>query len=403
MLRCRANPFRAVILSLFGLLIGLATLASADPTRLKIVSSLPKTGSANAQSVSIANGVRLALQEVGGKIGDTVIEYEDWDDSSPARGNWDPAVEAANADRAVQDSAVIAYIGPYNSGAAKISMPKLNQAGLLQISPSASWPGLTKPGLGEANEPAIYRPAGRITFFRVVPADDLQGDVGAQWAVELGVKSAFVLHDGELYGKGVASIFKKSAEAKGIKVAGFDKIDPKASNYRSLAVKIKQFQPDLIYFGGTTQTGAGQLVKDLRAAGLTSKFMVPDGCFESAFIESAGRENLENSTYITFGGVPAAELTGSGKVFYDNYKKTFKSEPEGYAVYGYESARVILDAIRRASAHDRAAILAAAMTTKDFQGALGTWSFDANGDTTMRSMSGNTVKNGQFTLSKVLK
>jgi branched-chain amino acid transport system substrate-binding protein len=375
---------------------------AAEPQFVKIVSSLPKTGSANGQATSIANGVRLAIQEVSGRVGDVRIEYEDWDDASPARGAWDPAIEAANADKAIQDSSVIAYIGPYNSGAAKISMPKLNQAGLLQISPSATWPGLTKPGLGEPNEPMVYRPSGAITFFRVVPADDLQGDVGAKWAQELGSKKVYVLHDGELYGKGVASVFKRRIEGLGVPVAGFDKIDPKAANYRSLAVRIKQSGADLVYFGGTTQTGAGQLAKDLKSAGVTSKFMAPDGCFENSFIESAGKDVLESNAYITFGGVPPQQLTGAGKIFYDDYKKTFNSEPEGYAAYGYESAKVIITALQRASTKDRPGVVAATRTIRDFPGALGTWSFDENGDTSIKLMSGNVVKGGQFTLSKVL-
>lgn len=373
----------------------------ADVT-LKIVSSLPKTGSSNAQATSISNGIRLALKESSNTVGSIHIEYEDWDDASPARGSWDPAVEAANADKAIQDPQVVAYIGPYNSGAAKISMPKLNQAGLLMVSPSASWPGLTKPGIGEPNEPMIYRPAGRITFFRVVPADDLQGEVGAQWAQDLGASRVYILHDGELYGKGVSSVFKKGAEKRGIKVLGYDKIDPKAANFRSLAIKIKQNTPDLVYFGGTTQTNAGQLVKDLRAAGVMAKFMVPDGCYETAFLEAAGREAVEGTTYITFGGIPANQLTGIGKQFYDSYKSTYGSEPEGYAVYGYEAAKVILKAIESAPSKDRAGVLAQLGATKDYQGALGTWSFDSNGDTSLRTMSGNIVKDGKFSLAKLL-
>lgn len=378
------------------------TLRAETPTTLTLVSSFPKTGSANAQSTSITNGIRLALKEVNGVIDGITIEYHDWDDASPARGNWDPAVEAANADRAIQDPTVVAFIGPYNSGAAKISMPKTNKAGLVQVSPSATWPGLTKPKLGEPNEPMIYRPSGKINFFRVVPADDLQGEVGAKWTQELGAKSVFILHDGELYGKGVASVFKKSAEKLGMKVLGFDKIDPKASNFRSLAVRIKQRNPDLVYFGGTTQSGAGQLLKDLRSSGVDSKFMVPDGCFENAFIESAGKETVEGSTYITFGGIPTDQLTGTGKSFYESYKATFDTEPEGYAAYGYDSAKVVLQAIKNATTKDRAGILAAIAQTKDFDGALGTWSFDKNGDTTLRSMSGNIVKDGKFTLAKIL-
>jgi branched-chain amino acid transport system substrate-binding protein len=398
------SPRRSVLTLLLGMtsLIPLSGWADA-PQSLKIVSSLPKTGSANAISTSIANGIRLALKERNNKVGDITMEYLDWDDASPARGNWDPAVEAANADKAIADPQVIGYIGPYNSGAAKISMPKGNSAGLAMISPSASWPGLTKPGIGEPNEPAIYRPSGTINFFRVVPADDLQGDVGAQWAQELGAQNVFILHDGELYGKGVASVFKKSAEKRGLKVLAFDKIDPKAANYRSLAVKMKQSNPDLVYFGGTTQTNAAQLVKDMRAAGVNAKYMVPDGCYEQAFIDSAGREAVEGNTYVTFGGVPANQLVGEGKKFYDAYKATFGSEPEGYAAYGYESAKVLLTAIEKAPTKDRSSVLAALAATKDYNGALGTWSFDINGDTSLKTMSGLAVKDGKFALEKVIK
>lgn len=398
------NAKRSLLLSVacFGLGLFVPVQAQVQAQTVTIVSSLPKTGSANAQATSIGNGIRMAIHEAGGKVGDITVTYEDLDDASPARGAWDPAVEAANADRAIQNPRVIAYIGPYNSGAAKISMPKLNQAGLAMISPAASAPGLTKPGLGEPNEPAVYRPSGKINFFRVVPADDLQGDVAANWAKELGVKKVFVLHDGELYGRGVATVFKKSSEKIGLQVLGFDKIDPKASNYRSLAVRLKQQGPDLVYFGGTTQTNAGQLAKDFKAAGLTAKFMVPDGCFETAFLESAGRENLEGNTYITFGGVPANKLTGKGKDFYDNYKKMFSTEPEGYSAYGYEAAKVVLSALAKSPTKDRTGVLAAIAETKDFPGVLGTWSFDANGDTSLKTMSGNEVKGGAFVLSKVI-
>src|ERR1043166_815836 len=172
---------------------------SARPDIIKIVSSLPRTGSANAQAQTMVNGIKMALEEVHAKIGDFDIVYEDWDDASPERGQWDPAIEAGNAQKAVKDSDVMAYIGTYNSGAAKISMPILNQAHLVMVSPANTYPGLTKPGLGEANEPAVYRPSGKINYFRVVPAADILGDVAANFAKEIGGKKVFVLHDRELY------------------------------------------------------------------------------------------------------------------------------------------------------------------------------------------------------------
>jgi branched-chain amino acid transport system substrate-binding protein len=375
---------------------------AADSPVIKIVSSLPRTGSATAQAQTMVNGIRMAIEEAGGKIGDFTISYEDWDDASPERGQWDPAVEAANAQKAIQDSDIMAYIGTYNSGAAKIAMPILNKASLVMVSPANTYPGLTKPGLGEANEPQVYRPSGKINYFRVVPADDIQGEVAATWAKELGVKKVFVLHDRELYGKGVADVFKRACVRLGIQVVGYEGIDPKAPNYRSLVTKIKSARADMVYFGGTTQTNAGQIAKDLVAGGAKVKLMVPDGCREQALIESAGKDNLNDRAYVTFGGLPPSQLQGRGKEFYENYKKKYNAEPEAYAVYGYEAARVVLEGVKRAGKKDRAAITDAIANLRDFDGVLGKWSFDHNGDTSLKVMAVEEIKDGKFTPVKIV-
>ena len=401
------NP--AVIISIFGacsLLFAAAqdtqVVAPATAGTLKIISSLPRTGSANAQTNTMVNGINLAIEEVGGQIDGWKIAYEDMDDASPQRGNWDPAVEAQNANAAVKDSDCIAYIGTFNSGAAKVAIPILNRAGLAMVSPANTYPGLTKPGSGEANEPLVYRPSGKINYFRVVPTDDLQGVEAANWAKTLNAGKVFILNDRELYGKGIADVFRKQAEKLGIEVVGFEGIDSKAANYRSLATKVKATSPDLVYFGGTTQSNAGQVAKDLRSGGYEGMFMVPDGCFEQAFIEAAGAANLNGKTYITFGGLPAEKMTGKGADFRSAYKLKFGADPEAYASYGYEAARVVLQAIAQAKTKDRAGILAAISATKDFNGVLGKWSFDANGDTSSRVMSGQTVQDGKFVFVKVL-
>jgi branched-chain amino acid transport system substrate-binding protein len=386
-----------------GLALALAPArGAAGADVIKIVSSLPRTGSANAQTGSIVNGIKLALAEAGGTVAGFTIAYEDWDDASPERGQWDPGLETANAQKAVRDPDVMVYIGTYTSGAAKMAMPILNQAGLVMVSPANTYSGLTKPGLGEANEPQVYRPSGKVSYFRVVPADDIQGEVAALWAHELGVTKVFILHDRELYGKGLADVFKRVAAKHGLTVVGFEGIDAKAPNYRSLATKIKGKGAELVYFGGTTQSGGGQVAKDLKAAGLDVKFIGPDGCRETAFIDAAGKEALDGRAYVTFGGLPPQMLTGKGKQFYDSYKQTYHTEPEAYAVYGYESARVALDAIKRAGQKDRAAILAAVAATRDFDGALGRWSFDANGDTTRKVMAVEVIKDGKFVPVKIV-
>lgn len=395
-----ASAFAVLAAQIF--VLGCGRAAGEPTSEVKIVSSMPRTGSANAQTTSVVNGIRMALDEVGDTIAGKRLIYEDWDDASARKGDWDPEVEASNAHRAVTDGSVLAYIGTYNSGAAKISMPVLNKARMAMISPANTYTGLTKPGLGEPGEPDIYRPAGNVNYFRVVPADDLQGSVAAEWISDLGGKTVYVLDDRSLYGKGIADVFAVAAETTAIRVLGREGIDPKAQEYRSLMAKIRALDPDWIYFGGTTQTNAGQIAKDMVAVGLRAKLMVPDGCFEDAFIEAAGANVVNGRVHVTFGGVPPDALTGKGAEFVQTYKRRFGIDPQAYAAYGYVAAQVALDAIKRAEKLDRDSVRAAVANTRQEEGPLGAWSFDENGDTTLRTMSGSIVKDGKFKFSRLL-
>jgi branched-chain amino acid transport system substrate-binding protein len=270
------------------------------------------------------------------------------------------------------------------------------------ISPANTWPGLTKPGKGKPGEPEKYRPTGKVNYTRVVPADDMQGPVGADWSKKLGAKKVYIIHDNEVYGKGIAELYQERAKQIGLKVLGFDGIDVNQQEFKALMVKVKAAGPDLIYFGGTTQTKAGQIAKDIVAVGMDVKYMVPDGCFEDAFIEAAGADALNNRAYVTFGGLPPEKLTGKGKEFVEKYKAKHGGDPEGYAVYGYDAAAVAIEAIKRAGKKDRNAIREACLAVQNFDGALGKWSFDKNGDTTLKTMSGQLVKDGRFTFATIL-
>jgi branched-chain amino acid transport system substrate-binding protein len=379
--------------------------SSAGGNSVKIVSSLPMTGSSLGQTQTIVNGIKQALDETQSKAcdGKLQIQYEILDDATAAAGKWDPAQVTSNANKAVNDPAVVALIGTFNSGAAKLAIPILNKADLVMVSPANTAVGLTKPG-GEPGEPDKYYPSGKRNYTRVVPADDLQGSAGANWAKLLGVTKVYILDDQELYGKGLADVFEATAKKIGLQVLGHEGIDPKATDYKALMNKIKALNPDLIYFGGITQNNAGQLIKDMRNVGMAAdrvKFMGPDGTFEQALIDAAGKD--AEGVYATFGGIPPQQLTGDGKTWYESYKKKFNSEPEPYAAYGYESAKVVLNAINKVCKNDRTAIREAVLATKDYKGVLGTWSFDANGDTSLKTLSGSVVKNGKWEFVQLLK
>jgi branched-chain amino acid transport system substrate-binding protein len=382
-----------------------------DKGTVEIWSSLPRQGSNKAQTDTVVNAIKMAIDEVGGKVGGYTVTFSDKDDSTAATGQWDEATEIKNANDAVANGNVISYIGTFNSGAAKLSIPILCKAGIVMTSPANTYPGLTKAGKGEANEPDVYYPDGCTrNYTRVVPADDLQGRAGALWASQLGVTKAYVLDDTQLYGKGIADVFAAEAPGFGVEVLGRDGIDGKATDYKALAEKVKATNPELVYYGGITQNNAGQLWRDLRdALGPDVKLMGPDGIFEGEWLEAAG-EAAEGS-YITFGGVPPDQLTGAGKTFIDAYAAKYPDAPaEAYTAYGYEAAKVVLAALERAAATNpadinalKAEMVKQVFATKDYAGVLGTWSFNEEGDTSLTDMSGNIVTDGEFKFDKVIK
>ncbi len=368
---------------------------------IKVVSDLPMTGSSFGQTQTIVNAISMAFDERKYTVcnGAWTIQYEAHDHASAALGKWDPDVVTANAKAYAADPSIGAVIGTFNSNAAKLEIPILNPENLVMISPSNTLPGLTKPGKGEADEPYKYYPNGMRNYSRVVPADDVQGAAGARWAQNLGAKSVYILDDQELYGQSVAVTFQQTAKEIGLNVLGHEFIDGTAANYKTLAAKIKNLGPDLIYFGGITQNNAGQLWKDIRNAGYTGMLMGPDGIYEDAFLSAAG--DAAEGTYITFGAVPPSELTGKAGEWRYAYKTKFGADPEMYTVYGYVAATMLMDAFERVCASggsllDRAMVRDAVFSTKDFDSVIGRFSIDPYGDTTLALMSGSRVRNGRF-------
>jgi len=222
-----------------------APASGGDAATIKIVSSLPRTGSSKGQSDTVVNAInqRLEQDKFQACNGQFTLKYDDMDDATAAAGKWDPTQEANNANKAAADADVMVYIGTFNSGAAKVSIPILNQSGLVMISPANTYPGLTKPGKGEAGEPEKYYPTGKRNYTRVVPADDLQGAAASNWAKTLGVKSVYILHDTETYGKGIADVFREVFKKNGIEEKGYEGIDKMPRTIRRSAPRSRMPTP----------------------------------------------------------------------------------------------------------------------------------------------------------------
>src|SRR6266550_2924998 len=177
----------------------------SSSSEIHVYSSLPRQGTNTEQTNTLVEQIKTILD--GQKIGNFTIKYFDLDDSSAANnGDWDGAVEQANANKAVGDPDAMAYIGTYNSGAAKLAIPILNKACLVMITPANTYPGLTKavPGVTAQGEPGIYYPSGYRSYARTVATDDIQGAAGAEWAKSMGKTKAYVLDDTQVYGHGLA-------------------------------------------------------------------------------------------------------------------------------------------------------------------------------------------------------
>ena len=127
-----------------------ASTSSGGKGTVDVYSSLPLQGASTAQTDPMVNGMKLALEQAGGKAGQWSVNYTSLDDSTAAAGKWDPAQCAANARKVAQDSKAVFYMGEFNSGCSEVSIPILNQAGISQVSPANTYVGLTTNDLRRA-------------------------------------------------------------------------------------------------------------------------------------------------------------------------------------------------------------------------------------------------------------
>ena len=373
----------------------------------KIYSSLPLQGASRPQTTALVQGIELALEQAGNKAGNITVEYESLDDSTAQAGTWTPEATSENARRVAQDDSALVYIGEFNSGASAISMPILNEAGVPQISPANTAVGLTsdEPGADEG-EPDKYYPTGERHYVRIVPKDTIQGAALATIMQEDGCKNVAMANDKEVYGAGLSRNIENSLEEQGVGLAFNEGIDPKASNFRSLAARAKSENADCFVFSGITANGAVQIFKDFAAALPQAKLYGPDGVAESGFSdpkEGGIPANVQERTKVTVATLDPESYPPEGQEFFTQFAEKYGDRtPDPYAIYGYEAARLALDAIERAGSTEKADVLKALFETKDRQSVLGTYSIDENGDTTLTDYGVYTIEGGELKFDKAV-
>ena len=368
-----------------------ASSSSSSGGTVDIYSSLPLQGASSAQTGPLVNGIKLALSQAGGKAGQFTVNYQSLDDSTAAAGKWDPGQTAANARKVAADPKAVYYIGEFNSGASEVSIPILNEAGIPMVSPANTYVGLTTSLPGSApGEPQKYYPTGKRTYLRIVPIDSIQAAADLMAMKAAGCTKVAVANDKEAYGAGLATLIELEKGYYGVNVVSNTGIDPTSPNFRSYASTISGQGADCFFFAGIVSNGAVQITKDVHNALPTAKIFGGDGVCTSSYTAASG------------GGVPAAidpliectvatqNLTAypGGKAFLTAFKAKYGiANPDPYAIYGYEVMKLGLDTIKGLGAEgdNKADVLAALFATKDRSSVLGTYGFDANGDTTLKS------------------
>ena len=380
-------------------------------SKLTVYSSLPLQGPFGPQSQAVVKGAKLALQAVGGKVGQYRVIYVSLDDSAAGAGGADDATVGENARKAVADPTTIAYLGELNSEATKISLPILNQAEIAQVSPSNTLVGLTTSKPGSApGEPDTYYPTSDRTYARVVPTDAVQGAALAGAARDGGCGSITIWHTDTADAGGLARSLQHAAAKVGLRVDGNVGIDPKAPDYRSQAAAVGS--PCFVFAGPSDSTG----VRALKAVGTAHPSIRlyvygGDGANLAGYAAPATGLPANISSRVEGAGatLDPARLNAEGKQFFDTYKRTYGARnPNPYAAYGYESMALILDAIRRdANANggkvSRRGVSKALLATKNRRSVLGTYSIDADGDTSLAAVGIYKIVGGRVVLDRIVK
>jgi branched-chain amino acid transport system substrate-binding protein len=381
---------------------------SGGGNTVNVYSSLPLQGASRPQTTAMVEGIKLALEENGGKAGNTTVKYTSLDDSTAQAGTWTPEATSANARKVAQDDSAIAYLGEFNSGASAISIPILNEVPIAQVSPANTAVGLTsdEPG-ADKGEPEKYYPTGSRHYLRIVPKDTIQGAALASLMKEDDCKAAYILNDKEVYGAGLARNIESAAGEIGLEVAANEGIDPKAPNFRSQAAAVKSSGADCFVFSGITANGAVQLFKDVSAAGIT-KLYGPDGVAESGFAdpkEGGIPADVANNVQVSVATLAPDEYPPEGRKFFSDFEKKYgEPNPDPYSIYGYEAMKLVLDTCEELGADctDKQAMIDALFQTKGRESVLGTYDIDENGDTTLTDYGIYTIKGGELEFEKTI-
>jgi len=356
-------------------LAGCGKKQEATSDVIKIGSVAPLTGPQTHIGKDNENGARLAVDEINAKgleLGGKKVKLELLGEDDQA----EPKTATIVAQKLV-DAGVVAVIGHLNSGTTIPASKIYHDAGIPQISPSAT--------------AVAYTAQGYKTAYRVMANDAQQGKALGQFAVnKMGAKKIAIIDDRTAYGQGLADEFEKAARAVGGEVVAREFTNDRATDFSAILTSIKGKTPDLIFFGGMDPQG-GPMAKQMKSLGLTAKLLGGDGLQNVNFVKLAGSD--AEGVVASSPGLPIDSMPGGPE-----FRKRFEAKYgviQVYAPYAYDAVYALVDAMKRAGSAEPAKVLAELPKT-DLQGVSGPVKFDAKGDTTGGAVTLYEVKGGAW-------
>lgn len=319
----------------------------------------PMTGPQAHLGKDNESGAVLAVEDLnaqGLEIGGAKVKFELVSEDDQA----DPKQGTIVAQKLVDDK-VNGVVGHLNSGTTIPASKLYFDAGLPQVSPSATNPKYTQQGFN--------------TAFRVMANDIQQGKVLGEFAAKQGAKTVAIIDDRTAYGQGLADEFRKAAEAAGLKVVANEYTNDKATDFKAILTKIKSTKADLVFYGGMDAQG-GPMVKQMKELGIKAKFLGGDGVCTPEFMKLGGP--AADGQFCSLPGVPLEQLA-KGPEFKTRFNARFGYDIQLYAPNAYDAVMVLADAMKRADSVEPAKYLPEVGKTS-IEGVTGKIEFDEVGD-----------------------
>lgn len=374
-------------------------------SQVTIYSSLPEQGPDADETAAVRRGMALALAEAGMRAGGIRVVHRELDNAGAQEG-WTPERVSQNARRAVQDDTTALYLGELRSAASTLSMPILNEAGIPQISPAATAIGLVEAGPGaEEGEPERYYPTGERHFVRLMPGDGVQARVLAELMAADGCERLALVGGSEAEGAGLAAALAAAAAERGLESAYEVLVgDDLARRAQGLAVQASARDADCLAYTGDDAPGALALLSragqqlDSTASLYVTKGVAEPGLFAPPTGLPGALGPRVTATLPTRG---ESSPSPTRQALVDELGAEPRTPGDLYALYGYETMRLALDAIVRSRTGRAPDVLEALFETDERRSVLGTYAVQDSGDTTLDAYGVYGVEGGRLAFRRL--